>query len=175
MVCLGASVFAGLNNFQTVFADQRGLDYADFFLTYTITVVICRLLLAGFSGGKTPYLTIARMQTVMFLSVILFMFSAGNQVLYFLVAILFGIGYGASYPILTAMAANDAEKDILPHTLQLFALTYFIGIFGFPLIAGWVIVEMGTTPVLIIVAGLAFIEAALAWRRGRADLNNNPG
>lgn len=33
MVCLGVSVFAGMNNFQTVFADARGLDYANFFLT----------------------------------------------------------------------------------------------------------------------------------------------
>ena len=41
MVSLGASVFAGLNNFQTVFADARGLNYANFFLAYTITVVVC--------------------------------------------------------------------------------------------------------------------------------------
>lgn len=61
MVSLGASVFAGLNNFQTVFADARGLNYAIFFLVYTITVVICRLLLARFKGGSNPYLTITLM------------------------------------------------------------------------------------------------------------------
>ena len=54
MVCLGASVFAGLNNFQTVFADARGLDYASFFLTYTVTVVFCRLMLARFKGEAKP-------------------------------------------------------------------------------------------------------------------------
>ena len=80
MVCLGASVFAGLNNFQTVFAEARALNYADFFLAYTVTVIICRLLLAGFSGGKSPYLIIAGLQYVMFASIVLFIYSANSQI-----------------------------------------------------------------------------------------------
>ena len=168
MVCLGASVFAGMNNFQTVFADARGLNYATFFLTYTITVVIFRLVLVKFKGGKRPYLIIALLQYLMCASVILFLFSAGSSALYIVVAITFGLGYGVSYPILVAMAANDAEDHLGPQTLQLFALTYFIGIFCFPLIAGWLIVEVGTTPLLILVAILAGIEATMALRRANA-------
>jgi MFS family permease len=165
MVCLGASVFAGLNNFQTVFADARGLDYASFFLAYTFTVVIFRLVLARFKGGKNPYRTIALLQYVMCLSIILFIFSGTNLPLYLVVAVLFGIGYGVSYPILVAMAAADAREDLSAQTLQVFALTYFIGIFGFPLIAGWMIVEIGTLPLLAFIAVLAVIEATLALRR----------
>lgn len=165
MVCMGASVFAGLNNFQTVFADDRGLRYADFFLAYTITVIVCRLLLVRFSGGKRPYAVIAGLQYIMGLSILVFMFSGGNQPLYVLVAVLFGIGYGASYPVLVAMAANDAEKTLVPQTLQLFALSYFIGIFAFPLIAGLLITEFSITPLLLLIAILAFAEASLAaWR-----------
>lgn len=78
---------------------------------------------------------------------------------------MFGLGYGVSYPILVAMAANDAEDHLGPQTLQLFALTYFIGVFGFPLIAGWLIVEVGSRPLLILVAVLAAIEATMALRR----------
>ena len=169
MVCLGASVFAGMNNFQTVFADERGLKYAGFFLVYTITVVIFRIVLAKFKGGNNPYLTIAILQYVMFASVILFIFSGNSEGLYLLVAFLFGIGYGVSYPILTAMTANDASAELLPQTLQLFALSYFIGIFGFPLIAGWLIVEVGTTPLLIFVSVLAVIEATMALIRSQVS------
>lgn len=165
MVCIGASVFAGLNNFQTVFADDRGLDYATFFLVYTLTVVVFRLVLVKFKGGENPYLIIAVLQYLMCASVVLFIFSGGSVLLYIAVAILFGLGYGVSYPILVAMAANDAEEHLGPQTLQLFALTYFIGVFGFPLIAGWLIVEVGTTPLLIFVAVLAAIEATMALRR----------
>lgn len=169
MVCLGASVFAAMNNFQTVFADARGLDYTQFFLVYTITVVICRVALARFKGGDRPYLTIAALQYVMAASVLLFVFSGANVPAYSAVAILFGIGYGASYPVLAAMAANDADEALVPQTLQLFALSYFIGIFGFPLIAGWMIVELGIASLLYLIAALAVIEATMALRRALAD------
>ena len=165
MVCLGASVFAGMSNFQTVFADARGLDYAQFFLTYTATVVIARLILARFKRGANTYRTIALLQYIMCLSVVAFIFSGTSLPAYLMVAFLFGIGYGVSYPLLVTMAAHDANADFGAQTLQLFALTYFIGIFGFPLIAGWLIVEVGTIFLLGVVALLAFIEATLALRR----------
>ena len=165
MVCIGASVFAGMNNFQTVFADDRGLNYATFFFVYTLTVVFFRLVLVKFKGGNNPYLTIAILQYVMAASVVLFIVSGDSIPLYITVAILFGLGYGASYPILVAMAANDAEEHLGPQTLQIFALTYFIGIFGFPLLVGFGIVEFGYTPVLVFLAILAFMEASMALRR----------
>ena len=165
MVCMGASVFAGMNNFQTVFADDRGLNYATFFFVYTLTVVFFRLVLVKFKGGNNPYLIIAILQYVMAASVVLFIISGDSIPLYITVAILFGLGYGASYPILVAMAANDAEEHLGPQTLQIFALTYFIGIFGFPLLVGFGIVEFGYTPVLVFLAILAFMEASMALRR----------
>ena len=165
MVCMGASVFAGMNNFQTVFADDRGLNYATFFFVYTLTVVFFRLVLVKFKGGNNPYLTIAMLQYVMAASVVLFIVSGDSVPLYISVAILFGLGYGASYPILVAMAANDAEEHLGPQTLQIFALTYFIGIFGFPLLVGFGIVEFGYTPVLVFLAILALMEASMALRR----------
>ncbi len=167
MVCIGASVFAGMNNFQTVFADERSLRYADYFLIYTVTVVLFRIVLARFKGGSNPYLTIALLQYVMCGSVLWFMGIGNSTALYWGVAFLFGIGYGVSYPILAAMAASDAEEPLLAQTLQLFALTYFIGIFGFPLIAGWLIVEMGSMALLALTATLAAIEATMALRRAR--------
>ncbi len=167
MVFLAASVFAGMNNLQTVFADDRGLNYADFFLYYTITVVIFRIALARFKGGSNPYLTIAVLQYIMAGSVLLFLYLGSNQALYVLFAVLFGIGYGASYPILAAMAANDADEALVPQTLQLFALTYFIGIFGFPLVAGWLIVDVGTGALLVLVIAMAAIEATMAVFRAR--------
>lgn len=167
MVFLGACVFAGLNNFQTVFAEDRGLEYAHFFLVYTLVVITFRLVLVRFKGGVNPYRTIAFLQYIMCVSVVLFMFSGGSPTLYVLVATLFGLGYGVSYPILVAVTANDAEPHLGPQTLQFFALSYFIGIFGFPLIAGWFIVEIGTMPLLRLVAILAAIEATIALRRAK--------
>ena len=164
MILLGASVFAGMTNFQTVFAAERGVDYALYFAVYTGVVVTFRLVLAGFSGGPNPYLTIAILLCSMGASPLVFIFMGNSTALYVLVAILFGLGYGVAYPVLVAMAANDADPGLVPQTLQLFALTYFVGIFGFPLIAGWMIVEVGTTPLLWLVACFAFVEAGMALR-----------
>ena len=175
MVCIGASVFAGVNNFQTVLAEERALNYADFFVVYTITVIIFRLLLARFKGGQNPYLTIALLQYVMFASIMLFFVIFDNAILYWAVAFLFGIGYGVSYPLLVSMAARDADTDLLAQTLQLFALTYFIGIFCFPLLAGWIIVELGTSALLMLVATLAAIEATMALVRSQTQSPDKVG
>lgn len=169
MVCIGASIFAGMSNFQTVFADERGLVYAEYFLIYTVTVVIFRILLAKFKGGANPYLTIAVLQYLMAGSILLFVYSGSSVSLYWIVAVGFGIGYGASYPILAAMAARDADTTLVPQTLQMFALTYFIGIFGFPLVAGWMIVEIGTAALLTLLFIMAAIEATMAAVRSRRD------
>lgn len=169
MVCLGASVFAGVNNFQTVIAASEGLNYADYFLIYTVTTVICRVAFARFKGGAAPYRIIGFLHSIMSASVLLFLFIDGSQVVYIACAILFAVGYGASYPILVAMAANDADEDLVPQTLQLFSLTYFIGIFGFPLIAGWLIVDFSISTLLILVAIIAAIEACMAFGRHRSN------
>ena len=124
-----------------------------------------RFVLVRFSGGKNPYLAIAILQFLMSGSVILFCFVSGNDYEYWLFAVLFGVGYGVSYPILVAMAARDAHRDFVAQTLQLFAFSYFAGIFGFPLVAAWVIVEIGSFVLLVLVALLAAIEASLALKR----------
>ncbi len=170
MVFLGASVFAGLNNFQTVIAGSEGLNYADYFLVYTVTTVICRVAFANYKGGAAPYLIIGLLQSIMSLSVLLFLFIDGSQVVYIACAMLFAIGYGASYPILVAMAANDADEDLIPQTLQLFSLTYFIGIFGFPFVAGWLIVDFSISTLLILVGIIAAVEASLALARHRSNI-----
>lgn len=171
MVALGASVFAGMSNFQTVLAGDRGLDYAVYFTIYTVTVVIFRAVLSRFTGGPNPYAAIALLQYVMAGSVALFMVSGSSIPLYWLVAFLFGIGYGVSYPILAAMAANDAADDLVPQTLQLFALTYFIGIFGFPLVAGWLLVSYGAATLLAVTAVIAMAEASMAAVRAIRNRN----
>lgn len=165
MVGLGASVFAGVTNFQTVYAAENGLEYATYFLTYTLTVILCRVIFAEFMGGRAPYATISFLLAIMTASVIGFLFFTETRISYIIGAMLFGIGYGVSYPIVKAMAANDAEPEYLEQTLQIFGLSYFIGVFGFPFVAGWVITNFGIASLLIIAICLAAIECLMALQR----------
>jgi MFS family permease len=165
MVGLGASVFAGVTNFQAVYAQHNGFDYADYFLVYTVTVIACRVLFAEFVGGKNPYGVISLLMVVMAISVGLLIVLSDSEWLYLLGAGLFGIGYGVSYPIVKAMAANEADTDLMPQTMQLFGLSYFIGVFGFPFAAGWIIVKESIYALLLVSLILALTETALAIRR----------
>jgi len=165
MVWLGASVFAAVANFQTVYAGLRGLDYSWYFLAYTITVVICRIALAEFIGGRAPYGVIAALLAIMTASIILLLVLGESDVLYVLAAVLFGIGYGVSYPIVKAMGANDASPDIMSQTLQIFGVAYFIGVFGFPFAAGWVINNFSMIALLWIAVVMAAIECLLSLQR----------
>lgn len=162
---LSGSVFAGMNNFQTVISSSRALNYADYFLTYTLTVIILRVFLIRYNGGQNPYRTLGVLLMLMASSPLLLLFSGGSQMLYVVVAMLFGLGYGTSYPIISAMAANDALEDLTAQTLLVFSFAHFIGVFGFPLVAGWIIVEMGIPILLGLVVALAAIEAGLAFAR----------
>ena len=165
MVGIGASVFAGITNFQIVYAEARGLAYADYFLAYTLTVIMCRVVFAQFMGGQSPYGVISLTLGIMALSILVFIFQDGSNLLYVLGAILFGGGYGVAYPIIKAMAANEARPEIIPQTLQLFGLSYFIGLFCFPFIAGHMIVQGGMSILLWTVFGLAVLECTLATGR----------
>ena len=165
MVCIGACVFSGMTNFQTVFAKTNGLDYSHYFLSYTFTVIVLRIAFAGFGGGKYPYLVIALLLFVMTSSVILFYYLGNNSFLYIVGASLFGIGYGVSYPIIAAMAANDADSDLVAQSMQIMSLFYFVGIFGFPFIAGWMIITVGMKVLLVLVALMASFEASIGLLR----------
>jgi hypothetical protein len=116
-------------------------------------------------GGQSPYGVISLTLGIMALSILVFIFQDGSNLLYVLGAILFGGGYGVAYPIIKAMAANEARPEIIPQTLQLFGLSYFIGVFGFPFIAGHMIVQGGMSILLWTVFGLAVLECTLATGR----------
>ncbi len=173
MVGLGASVFAAVTNFQTVYAAQNGLEYATYFFAYTVTVIICRIVFAEFLGGRTPYRTISFLLAIMVASVAILLFLTDGRITYIIGAVLFGIGYGVSYPIVKAMAANDAKPEYLEQTLQIFGFAYFIGVFGFPFIAGWIITAIGIKTLLTVAIVLSAIECLLALHRHVND-NQSP-
>ncbi len=164
MIGMGAAVFAAVTNFQTVFAEQNGLDYTIYFLAYTMTVIACRVLFAQFIGGRSPYGIIAILLGVMAVSVLSLILFKDRELLYILGAVLFGIGYGVSYPIIKAMAANDADPAYLEQTLQIFGFSYFIGVFGFPFVSGWIIVTNGISVLLMVAVLLSIFEGILALR-----------
>ncbi|BBH45818.1 MFS transporter [Pseudomonas sp. KU43P] len=173
MVGLGGAIFGGLSSFQTSYAALLHLDYSLFFIGFMSAVISCRLLVAGFIVRRDPYRMACLLTALIVLSVLMFMYGVASSAGYLLAAIVLGVGYGLTYSVINGLAANEAPAGHTAQALLLFSLAYFIGVFGFPLLAGKVIVQAGMASLLQLVLVIALVNwsitvARLAWRRKRA-------
>ncbi|MDP1069244.1 MFS transporter, partial [Klebsiella pneumoniae] len=73
---------------------------------------------------------------LMLVSVLMFGFSVSGSFSYLLAAVTLGVGYGLTYSVINGLVANEAPAGTTSQALLLFSLAYFVGVFGFPLLAG---------------------------------------
>ncbi|AKA25722.1 MFS transporter [Pseudomonas chlororaphis] len=169
MVGLGGCVFGGLSSFQTSYAASRSLDYSLFFLGFMAAAIGSRLLVAGFVVKRDAYRAACLLSGLMLLSVLMFQLLVDDAPSYLLAALVLGIGYGLTYSVINGLAANEAPPGDTSQALLLFSLAYFIGVFGFPWLAGKIIVEQGMPALLLTVLAVAALNwlisvGRLAWR-----------
>ena len=170
MVGLGGCVFGGLSSFQTSYAASRGLDYSWFFLGFMGAAITSRLLIASVVVRRDAYWSACVLSGLMVVSILMFSVGVHDSFSYLLAAMTLGVGYGLTYSVINGLAANEAPSASMPQALLLFSLSYFIGVFGFPLLAGKLIVEQGMPALLASVLGIALLNwlitvARLIWRR----------
>jgi MFS family permease len=179
MVGLGGCVFGGLSSFQTSYAALRTLDYSLFFLGFMGAAITGRMLIASIVVKRDPYIASCVLSGLMVVSILMFQFLVGDGFSYLLVAIVLGVGYGLTYSVINGLAANEAPAGSTSQALLLFSLAYFVGVFGFPLLAGKLIVEQGMPALLYTVLAVAVINwlitvGRLAWRGSRAKVVAKP-
>jgi MFS family permease len=170
MVGLGGAIFGGLSSFQTRYAHDRSLDYSLFFIGFMSAAIAGRMLVAGIVVKRDPYVMSCLLSGLIVVSVLMFQYFVASSLGYLLAAIVLGIGYGLTYSVINGMAANEAPAGTTTQSLLLFSLSYFIGVFGFPLLAGKVIVDSGMSVMLTILLGVALSNwsitvGRLVWRR----------
>jgi len=163
-----ACVFSGMNAFQAIFAQSRGLDYAWFFFAYTVSAVLFRLLLSPFFTPTNAWRMTVILYAIMTASALIFALSGNSLPLYVLVGIGFGLGYGVSSPIVQTLGANEAPDAVVTQSLQLLVIGHLTGVFGFPLIAGQMLVLASEASVLTLMIGFCAVAtsgAAFGWVR----------
>lgn len=170
MVGLGGCVFGGLSSFQTSYAAAQGLDYSLFFAGFLSAAITSRLLIAGWVVKRDAYVAACVLSGLMLLSVLMFGFTVSGPVSYLLAAVTLGVGYGLTYSVINGLVANEAPAGTTSQALLLFSLGYFVGVFGFPLLAGRIIVEYGLATLLLTVVAVALCNwlisvVRLLWRR----------
>jgi hypothetical protein len=169
MVGLGGCVFGGLSSFQTSYAASRSLDYSLFFFGFMGAAISSRMLIAGVVVKRDPLRASCLLSGLMMVSILMFGFVVDDGFSYVLAAAMLGIGYGLTYSVINGLAANEAPSGTTSQSLLLFSLSYFIGVFGFPLLAGKIIVEYGMLTLLLTVLSVALLNwlitvGRLVWR-----------
>jgi len=170
---LTACIFAGMNSFQTIYAQERGLDFAEYFLAYTLSAVGFRLLSSPWITPANAWWATVCLYAIMSGAILLFVTSGNSQILYLLVAIGLGLGYGVSSPIVQTLCANAAPSDSTAQSLQMLVICHLAGVFGFPLIAGALLVSEGAAAVIYLLTAISVLATlgafyALFFDRKRA-------
>ena len=169
MVGLGGCVFGGLSSFQTSYAASRTLDYSLFFFGFMGAAISSRMLIAGFVVKRDPLRASCLLSGLMMVSILMFGFVVDDGFSYVLAAMMLGVGYGLTYSVINGLAANEAPSGTTSQSLLLFSLSYFVGVFGFPLLAGRIIVEHGIVTLLLTLLTVALLNwlitvGRLIWR-----------
>lgn len=170
MVMLGACVFTSVLTFQSSIAQIHGLDPSLFYAVYTVTVVGARMALAPLFGRIDPNVATVTLLIVMTAGVMTGSIQGASVTLYILGAVLLGIGYGLVYAVIQTLVVNDAPVEYRDAALTWFTLAYFVGVFGFPLIGGLVLVHVGLSGFYAVLVCLALLEVGLALIRRAAAL-----
>lgn len=164
LIGLASCTFAGLATFQSVYAAERGLAFGQFFLVFTLVTVTLRFGLAAHLTRLPAERLAVLLLTLVVVALVLFWADRGSVPVYLLASALFAAGYGLSYSTLNALAVNRAEAGgAAPAAAsQVFTITYFLGLFGFPALGGLLISTGGTALLLPALAALAILALALA-------------
>lgn len=165
MILLFACLFTSMTQFQTTFADARGLNYSLFYLSYSVAVIFSRFVLAGLVSRRQPWAVIAVAVSVMAAAVAAFLAVGSNPVLYVAAAAVLGLGYGLALPAVQAQAVNLSEAAVRPRVLPLAGLLFQGAVLAFPLAAGAVIANLGYGALFVLLVVLALTQAAIAWSR----------
>jgi MFS family permease len=165
MVLLFACLFTSMTQFQTTFARSQDLDYSVFYVTYTVAVIFSRFVLAGMSSRFDARLVIASAVSVMAFAVAAFLVVGSSALLYGVASAFLGLGYGLALPSVQAQAVNVSEEAMRPRVLPTAGLLFQAAMLGFPLVAGWVIADLGYTALFAVLVSFALAQVIIGWWR----------
>jgi MFS family permease len=173
MALLGACVFATMTTYQATFAASRGLSSAVFYACYTLGVIIPRFTATRVLAGRNPAVVTTALLAGMCVALAGFLLVGHDPLIYGASSCLLGLTYGLVYPLIQGRAADTAPSGLRHWTLWYFSLAYFAGVYGFPLVAGIIIVLGGYQALLASLLVIAVVELGVsinARRHAPADV-----
>lgn len=137
-----AVALGSMLNFFSVFLRENGISARSFFLTYSVTVILIRVL-----GGKLPDIVERRkiaLPSMLIIAVsLLATFSVNSAASAVTVSFLFSLGYGILYPTVSAMIIDRASDDQRGTAMGAFNMSFSVGINLFAFMLGVVARDRG--------------------------------
>lgn len=164
IIAISACTFAALGTFQSIYAAGHGVAAHDFFLVFTFVTVSLRFGLAS-TLQKLPIYTVAISLTLAIGLAILGLYVLdGSSVAYWIASATYAVGYGLIYSTLNSIVVNVAEEKGLSvgASSQVFTVSYFIGLFGFPVVASQIIRWQSFDSILLVLTGAMIVATSLA-------------
>ena len=165
MILLFACLFTSMTQFQTTYASSQGIDYSVFYVSYTVTVIFSRFVLARVALRFDTRLVIASAVSVMALGMAAFLLVGSSVLLYSAASGLLGLGYGLALPNVQAQAVNVSEESVRPRILPMAGLLFQVAILGFPLVAGWIIAGLGYPSLFTVLVFFSLVLTIIGWWR----------
>lgn len=162
MVGLGGCIFSGMMSFQISLVEGTQASASTFFAVHAVTVVISRLLLARRLSIMPRIPLITLLLSCLIAGIICLLGIPFHPNFQIAAAILTGIGYGLMYPIIQTWTINDSASENRHAALTWFVGAYFFGIFGFPALGGWILVEAGKAWFILVLTMLGTLQLAVA-------------
>jgi MFS family permease len=153
-VFIGA-IYSSLMSFQVIVADFYVVDYAYYFLIYTLGVSLSRLALSKLLPVQGELKALLGLSMMIVISLLILIMSSYSPTFYYCSAAIFGISFGLITGPLHSATMRYAPKELEVVASVLSTLLYLISRYLFPAIAGLSIDRFGV-PVLI--ATLLFLS-----------------
>lgn len=168
MVFLGACVVTTLLNFQTTYAQERELNYVLFYGVYAAMNISSRLFFGGVLTRKNPLYPVPLLMGIMLCGLSLLILNHGSALLYVLSAVFLGTAYGLSYPLIKTYALRVTKPAQRHEVLAGFTLSYFIGMYLFPIVAALIQERVGLNAVFLVLIALSGIYLYIALSRRKS-------
>lgn len=138
------------------------VNASTFFAVHAATVVLSRLLLARYLSSLPRIPLVAALMLCLIVGLLSLLAVPFHPVVQITAAVMTGIGYGLVYPLIQTWAINDSAIEDRHAALTWFVVAYFVGIFGFPVIGGWILVAAGKSWFIVVLAAIASLELWVA-------------
>jgi MFS family permease len=121
-----------------------------------------RLLLARRLPTMPPIPLVTVLLSCLITGIVCLLGTSFHPAFHITAAVLTGAGYGLVYPVIQTWAINHSSPENRHAALTWFVVAYFVGIFGFPVIGGWILVGAGKEWFILALAAIASLELAVA-------------